>query len=207
VNENGEKTFKDHDMVPSGEISIEDKSVWYPAVAAEGEGIFITAKNPFDSLDLNDVEREWIENRPNYQTDNNRTDRKYVKTPLFVWWHSFSHILIKRLAYKSGYSEASIRERVYVDPTTKEGGILLYNTSTGEDSSLGGLIGLVDDFNEILNDCVDTIKICSSDPLCIDTHISKDKVNGAACIYCLLLPETSCEDNNMWLDRHLLLGK
>ena len=84
---------------------------------------------------------------------------------------------------------------------------MLYTSNVGGDGSLGGLIGLVDKFDEILSETFESVKSCSYDPLCFESEISEDRVNGAACLYCLLLPETSCEHNNKWLDRHLLLGE
>ena len=55
--------------------------------------------------------------------------------PLFVWWHSLSHRLITALSIDSGYSSASIRERVYLreDPESGAfyGGVLRYTTQTG----------------------------------------------------------------------------
>ena len=158
--------------------------------------------NPLKELGLETIEKEWIENKPNHAS----IYRPEVKDPLFVWWHSLSHALIRTLAFKSGYSAASIRERVYIDRETNTGGILLYTTTVGEDCSMGGLIESVNHFDEILDEAFDSVKLCSYDPLCSIERISKDKVNGSACIYCLLLPETSCEHNNMWLDRHLLMG-
>lgn len=47
---------------------------------------------------------------------------------------------------------------------------------------------------------------CSNDPLCMESEASgADSVNLAACHACLLLPETSCETNNAFLDRALLI--
>jgi hypothetical protein len=48
---------------------------------------------------------------------------------------------------------------------------------------------------------------CSSDPLCIEADLSGvDALNLAACHACLLLPEVSCEEMNVLLDRGLLVG-
>jgi len=200
--ENGEEKFIEHSLVSSGEYVKSDNEVWYPAVESEGEGIFITSDmNPIDDLDLTDIAETWIKDKPLYKTNEN------YKNPIFVWWHSFSHMIIKKLAYDSGYSEASIRERVYFDSKTGKGGVLLYTSSGGEDCSLGGLIELSADFGKILEESFKMMELCSSDPICLDSYISSEKVNGAACVYCLFLSETSCEHNNMWLDRHLLLNK
>jgi hypothetical protein len=48
---------------------------------------------------------------------------------------------------------------------------------------------------------------CSADPVCIEADgQGTDALNLAACHSCALLPETSCEEMNMLLDRGLLVG-
>lgn len=48
---------------------------------------------------------------------------------------------------------------------------------------------------------------CSSDPLCIESEPGgTDALNLAACHCCALLPETSCEEMNLLLDRAGLIG-
>ena len=49
--------------------------------------------------------------------------------------------------------------------------------------------------------------ICSSDPLCIESEgQGTHGLNRAACHACALLPETSCEEGNLLLDRALAIG-
>jgi hypothetical protein len=49
---------------------------------------------------------------------------------------------------------------------------------------------------------------CSTDPLCIESHGQGiDSLNRAACHACALLPETSCEEGNRFLDRVAIVGK
>ena len=206
LNKEEEDNFSNNENYKDiGYYNRDDRSKWYPVVESDGEGIFITSDdNPFEKFDLNDVSQKWIEHPP---SETSSLFGDIVKHPKYVWWHSFSHALIRTLSYKSGYNSASIRERVYFDESNGNGGILLYTSNVGGDGSLGGLIGLVDDFDEILSETFESIKSCSYDPLCYESQISEDRVNGAACLYCLLLPETSCEHNNKWLDRHILLGE
>ena len=40
---------------------------------------------------------------------------RYELHPLFVWWHTLSHSLIRAISNEAGYSSASIRERVYIE--------------------------------------------------------------------------------------------
>ena len=58
-----------------------------------------------------------------------------------------------------------------------------------------------------LRDAVVRAGWCSADPLCIESEASGvDSLNLAACHACCLLPETSCEEMNVFLDRGLLVG-
>ena len=50
---------------------------------------------------------------------------------------------------------------------------------------------------------------CSTDPVCMDAGENgqgPDSCNLAACHGCELLPETSCEEFNRFLDRGLVVG-
>jgi hypothetical protein len=50
-------------------------------------------------------------------------------------------------------------------------------------------------------------KWCSADPLCLEAgNQGVDALNLAACHSCVLLPETCCEEMNLFLDRALLVG-
>ena len=175
---------------------------WYPAYESVVEGIFITSDlNPISHLNLNQIAKKWIDNKP---THHDLSKRNNTKEPEFVWWHSFAHSLIKSLSIFSGYSSASLRERIYLKDGI--GGILIYNTSPGDDCGMGGLVDLVSDFDPILENAKNILLNCSNDPICSYNEIRSDKVNGAACHNCLLISETSCEHANMWLDRHFFLG-
>ena len=170
---------------------------WYPGVSLHGEGLFI----------------DLPEGNP--RLNGERTARWYRKFrlsgnenlhPLFIWWHTLSHRLLKSLAIDSGYSSASIRERIFFSkskPDEYSGGILLYSSQQGADGSLGGLIALGNmiDFPRILNAAQRNLYACSNDPLCSENY---GEINGSACYACLFTSETSCEFRNMYLDRLLL---
>lgn len=173
-----------------------DDSLWYPGFEGIGEGLFITFSG--EGPDISEVEKWGQQNQFNFDT----LWGEMVQEPLFVWLHTLSHSIIKALSLKSGYSPASLRERVYIDRNARRGGILIYTTSPGEDGSMGGLVGAVRDFEQILRRALRNIKYCSNDPLCREVEKSPEKVTGAACYSCLLVSETSCEHRNMWLDRH-----
>jgi hypothetical protein len=127
--------------------------------------------------------------------------------PVFIWWHTLSHLLMRVLSKDSGYSAASIRERIYLEVTGPQarGGIILYTVQPGSDGTLGGLISLIPRFEDILRGTAELAENCSNDPLCYEEEFSCGKYAGASCYSCLLLSETSCEHRNMWLDRHLFL--
>ncbi len=72
---------------------------------------------------------------------------------------------------------------------------------------MGGLVGTVEYFQDIINTAINNLRICSNDPLCNDVNKSSESINGAACYSCLLISETSCEHKNLWLDRHLVIGE
>ena len=129
--------------------------------------------------------------------------RDEIKVPLFVWWHTLSHALINSLSLSCGYNSTSLKERIYINGDNA--GILIYNTSPGEDSGMGGLVETVNSFDIVLKNAMNTLLFCSNDPLCYNEEIGNNKVNGAACHNCLLISETSCEHRNTLLDRHLFI--
>jgi len=60
--------------------------------------------------------------------------------------HTIAHALMRRLALECGYSQASIRERLYAlpaeDPYGPMAGILLYTAAPDSEGTLGGLVAL-----------------------------------------------------------------
>jgi len=185
-----------------------DDTLWYPGFEGSGEAVFITfEKGDRPDLISGDAYSEWKGqevNIPEYGLSSLLYGMIRVDEPLFVWLHTLSHFVIKALSLYTGYSAPSLRERVYIDREGENGGILIYTTSAGDDGSMGGLTGMVDNFSEVLNVVSENMS-CSNDPLCSDVR-RKDHVNGAACYSCLFTSETSCEHGNLWLDRHIVLG-
>ena len=178
-----------------------EDGVWYPAYEGVGEGIFITSEhNPLKYLDL---DKNLIEKWENVVGHIDAGDRDEIKVPLFVWWHTLSHALINSLSLSCGYNSTSLKERIYINGDNA--GILIYNTSPGEDSGMGGLVETVKSFDIVLKNAMNALLFCSNDPLCYNEEIGKNKVNGAACHNCLLISETSCEHRNTLLDRHLFI--
>jgi hypothetical protein len=187
---------------------------WYPGVEFPGEGIFV-------SLDSNDgwqfqftgsANDQWsatFANPQNYPNQVFRSASRDELHPVFVWWHTLAHVLIRAISIDAGYSSASIRERIYLEVDTQgnrvRGGIILYATQPGSEGTMGGLIALLPHFDHILETAMGMLHSCSNDPLCDDTKFQPGGYSGPACYACLLVSETSCECRNLWLDRELWL--
>ncbi|WP_425349191.1 Zn-binding domain-containing protein, partial [Methylobrevis pamukkalensis] len=83
--------------------------------------------------------------------------------------HTTAHALSERLSLDSGYSTASIRERLYVSPGPGGMcGFLLYTSAPDSDGTLGGLSrkGRTSEIGPILLAALRGLEWCSSDPLC-----------------------------------------
>lgn len=182
---------------------------WLPAVEGFGEGIFV-------GLDLDAVE-QWelspdassrvarIEQRRAGSRVSGWTD---ALTPRYVLVHTLSHLLMKALAFNSGYPAASLRERLYADGDSSCG-FLIYTTGTDAFGTLGGLVrqGEQPYFGELMLQALETSTWCSNDPLCGESPgQGVGGLNLAACHACTLASETSCEAGNLFLDRTLVTG-
>lgn len=167
--------------------------LWFPGVEQFGEGLFLELVSPLSSKG------------PNWRAWQQRLDAEghTADHPVLVWWHTLSHRLIRALSVDSGYSAASVRERLYLD--REQGGLLIYAVQPGGDGTLGGLIALVPHFERILRVAIANLDGCSNDPLCGEQKVSATRQSGAACYACSLLSETSCEMRNHSLDRRILL--
>jgi len=197
-------------------LSREPKN-WLPAIEVRGEGIFIA----LDEDRLRDWERRQSvidrvnEIRTGYvdswqQRFGNGSTPDTDVHPRLLLLHTLAHALMRRLSLDCGYSSASLRERLYAGTAENPmSGLLIYTAAPDSDGTLGGLVrqGHPDRFAEILEGAIRDMQWCSSDPLCIQGHMSASDVhNSAACHACVLAPETSCELFNRFLDRALLVG-
>lgn len=186
---------------------------WYPGIEFFGEGIFFMLDGEGWHFPLEETRtlKAWkaAEKHPYPQNVFRDPGRREELHPVFVWWHTLSHLLIRSISLEAGYSASSIRERVYIEISGKgvRGGILLYTVQPGSDGTLGGLVSLVEGnkMSRIFMRVMNQLEICSTDPLCFENDFDPGRYSGAACYACLFLPETSCEHRNMWLDRKILL--
>ena len=87
--------------------------------------------------------------------------------------------------------------------------ILIYTEAPDSEGTLGGLVtlGKTANIEQHLDQALEGLEICSSDPLCAETQPEQSflSLHGAACHNCLFLPETSCERGNRYLDRTVLV--
>lgn len=184
----------------------------YPAIEVFGEGLFIR----FDEEHLSRWEADpavrgradvLIKRRENQPW----TGRLDVPEPRYIALHTLSHLLIRRLAFASGYSSASLNERIYAnsnraDPTA---GVLIYTASGDSQGTLGGLVrqGAPDKLVSLIIQALDDAEVCSNDPVCIESDRQRSaQLNLSACHGCSFVSETSCETGNRLLDRQLVLG-
>lgn len=199
-----------------GFVSIkEPETKWYPAYEVRGEGLFL------------EFDQEKILQWANANAElNKRVDDLNLKynnsflgssnprkiTGKFLLLHTISHLLIKQLSFECGYSIASLKERIYCSEEyegKKMAGILIYTASGDSEGTMGGLVrqGRSDCFGNIYKKAILSAMICSNDPVCIlSKGQGRDSLNLAACHACTLIPETSCEEYNIFLDRAVVVG-
>ena len=210
-----------NDAIRDGLVSPLSKTPrnWLPAAEIRGEGIFFRFRtetvDSWIEANPNVVRRtEILEARSRDMAERREYSRNYTITPRLLLVHSFSHALIRQISVECGYSASALRERLYVSdadgPRPPMNGVLIYTGSPDSEGSLGGLVRLAEPelLEPIVRRTLDNAAWCGSDPVCIETdpHQSGERVSGAACHCCLLLPETACEKFNRELDRAVLVG-
>jgi len=215
------------DFIPVSKHSVKAKYTtskgkntrFLPGIESFGEGIFID----FDRSKIVD----WYKKQSNNERFNKRietlknnaekssfrlseekekmlSNTEYLATFLFI--HTFSHILIKELEFLTGYPATSLSERLYINENEMQG-VLIY-TMAGAEGSFGGLVSQAETerFTKILYSALARAKDCASDPICYNSEgQGVGGLNLAACYSCSLLPETSCEEFNSYLDRAILI--
>jgi len=189
---------------------------WLPAIEVRGEGIFLQIN--IEALRSWELQPEVLERvspaaeswRKEWKRRNGDEPMPFQATPRLLMLHAFSHALMRQLTLECGYSTASLRERLYVsDDPDGMAGILIYTATSDSDGTLGGLQrrAAADLLLPTVLGALRSAQWCSSDPLCITGETSAPDSNSvAACHSCMLVPETSCEHHNRFLDRALLTG-
>ncbi|MFI8997903.1 DrmB family protein [Streptomyces sp. NPDC053542] len=203
-------------------LALSDDIDWLPATEVIGEGVFVR-------LDADRL-RAWeaepaVAARAQRIRDSHLTQlRRRASTPAgpvarrseepdspvsprYLLLHTLAHILINEWSLDGGYPTSALRERLYCGDDMA--GTLLYTATSDSAGSLGGIVaqGEPDRLVHTLKAALARAAWCSNDPLCMESEAAGvDNVNLAACHACVLLPETSCETNNSFLDRALLIG-
>ncbi len=190
---------------------------WLPAYIVHGEGIFLE----FNEALLQEWERQpEVRQRLDalgghyQQVQQERRLRPRAITPRMVLLHTFSHLLINRLIFECGYSSAALRERLYVsaDRRLPMAGVLIYTASGDSEGTLGGLVrmGKPGYLEPVIRRALEGAAWCSADPVCMEMGRrggqGPDSCNLAACHSCGLVPETTCEEFNRFLDRAVVVG-
>lgn len=197
-------------------VSIKDSNTkWYPAYEVRGEGIFIEIDNTkiekwLQLTDEPEKRAKLLEQRYNSSYFGKQNPRRI--TAKFVLLHTISHHLIKELSFSCGYSIAALKERIYCSEEYDGkvmSGIFIYTASGDSEGTLGGLVrqGRADLFPKVFEKAIESARVCSNDPVCsLSNGQGRDSLNLSACYSCSLIPETSCEEFNAFLDRGLLIG-
>ncbi len=201
------------------EAPISEKNLnWLPAIEVRGEGIFfqfnITEVKKFVLERIKIGSAQGLNEKVQTRISNGAANlvRRNSVTEEFLLVHSFSHALIRQLAFECGYDTSSLKERIFVgkNEELEMCAVLIYTANGDSEGSLGGLVerarpGLLE---QTIYDAVVGSAFCSNDPVCTESGITgQNKDNVVACHACNMLPETSCEHGNYLLDRSALLGQ
>ena len=200
---------------PISPLSVKELD-WLPAIEIRGEGIFLSL-NP-TSLNVWE-EQEAVTSRAKilddqyseyWEKNNPGVARTIFCSPRRLLLHTLTHGIISQLTLECGYSTASLRERIYIDDKPSGMcGVLIYTGTSDADGTLGGLQARAEKklFGSTLIGALKAMEWCSSDPLCITGEMAmSDSYSLASCHSCTLLPETSCESHNKFLDRAMVIG-
>ena len=210
--------------LPDDELSLKVKPAsiardadWLPAVENRGEGVFLvfdTAKIEAWAQQPTVRERakiirdgfvEWIRGHPG-------SKRTFPGAPYYML-HTFAHLLMTAISLDCGYPASSLRERIYSLDAPLGGirrfGVLIYTGSSDAEGTLGGLVEAARRISVFVRKALELAVLCANDPICANHAPGEHDhapLHGAACHGCVLVPETSCEQRNEFLDRSLVVA-
>lgn len=189
---------------------------WLPAIESRGEGIFIVLKGKTveewaATPHIQQRGRKLLDGFTQWQNAHANKSRKFPGIQYYML-HTLSHSLMTAITLDCGYPASSIRERIYCMPGTLEKpgryGLLLHTSSNDAEGTLGGLVEAGRRIHHFFRRALELAQLCSNDPVCahhIPDHHDPSPLLGAACHGCMLIPETSCEQRNDFLDRSLIV--
>ena len=190
---------------------------WLPAVENRGEGVFLLL-DPAALVEW--LQRSSVTDRAKlldagfsaWKAAHPHSARQFPGLPYYLL-HTFSHLLMTAISLDCGYPASSLRERIYALPA--EGGrparygLLLLTSSSDAEGTLGGLVEAARRIRGFVRRALELATLCSNDPVCAHHHPQAHDhapLLGAACHGCVLVPETSCEQRNEFLDRALVVA-
>ncbi|MDR0940765.1 MAG: DUF1998 domain-containing protein [Bacteroidales bacterium] len=181
-----------------------------PAIENYGEGIlFVLDEQKLKEWEKNDIITERIKNIQTHAEDSDWQSHKIEAkkiTARKILIHTLSHLLIREFEYVCGYPMSSLQERLYVSESMNG---FLISAYDGTDGYLGGLTKLcnnLDKLQSIITSALQRAKDCSLDPICYENEGQGiAQLNLAACHSCTLIPDTSCEMSNLFLDRRFVI--
>lgn len=210
-----------HRLVP---LTRRKRPTWTVATEDRGEGLFLQLdeqrlaewESRIESSSLWEAHRAAHERNFNarFSESARHVDPSTrLKPPRYWLLHTLAHVLIREMAMYSGYSAASISERIYAwqeeEGRPAAAGVLIITTASDSDGTLGGLVQLSrpHELNRIFDQALRRATRCSSDPVCAQRTPKdpEDFLHGAACHTCAMASETSCERANRFLDRRFLI--
>jgi hypothetical protein len=193
-------------MLPTG------NQKWLPAAEVRGEGIFLELDE--DAVQAWERREAVVKRTELLQQAYAAEGRGEFPGGRFYLLHTLSHLLLTAISLECGYAASAIHERIYSQVGGGSGepamaAVLLGTGTTGSEGTLGGLVEEGRQIRHHLREAWDLGRLCSNDPVCAahdPSHASSDRRSeGAACHGCLYIAECSCEWQNRFLDRALLV--
>jgi hypothetical protein len=188
---------------------------WLPACVVKGEGLYLELNSQVLTAweSRADVQARATRIGVHFAASRHGADQARDLSPRLILLHTMAHLLINELIFSCGYSSAALRERLYIsnEPKREMAGVLIYTAAGDSEGTMGGLVRMArpENLGPVFEAAIDRARWCSTDPVCMEVGElgqGPESCNLAACHGCALLPETSCEEFNRFLDRGLVIG-
>ena len=187
---------------------------WLPAHEVFGEGVFLEldggiVRSVVDAPEYAEKHVAPALALAEHPLLTKRLDLKIILAPAFPLVHTFSHLLLRELAFVAGYALPSLRERIFVHESQPKAGLLIYTADGDSEGSLGGLVRLATDalISKSISKLMVRASWCPQDPICWESSTTGSLgLNRATCHGCTIIPETSCAHSNLRLDRQAVVN-
>ena len=145
-------------------------------------------------IDKNKINCSLIKKFQDIDEENGKMVNLFTKC-VYTLLHTISHMFINTISKFCGIDKSSLSEMIFLNACS----ILIYS-QTNQGAVLGAITQSFDKYlYEILKDTYNDNKICTFDPLCMNSSIG-------SCCACTFLDEVACEHFNKDLSRRLLYG-